>query len=185
MVKRGKSLFVKIQDETPLEAAHSQELDFGSHSGGLHQTKDATATLAKSDHASSKRRASHGSSKRVSKLQSHGGQSHAHSLHRKPFITPYEIENELEELPESEIDRADQQVNVILDLEYPDVSQEPENMFECAEYWLNKGLQAQTGLSPLQVLQASHQSASERKRLDTRPGRQKQDASDQALDFYF
>lgn len=46
-------------------------------------------------------------------------------------------------------------MNVILELQYPDLSKEPENMFESAEYWLNKGLQAQTGQSPLQVIQAS------------------------------
>ena len=58
-------------------------------------------------------------------------------------------------------------------------------MFECAEYWLSKGLQAQTGLSPLQVIQASHQKASERRNLDRARGQQQPDAGDQALDFYF
>ena len=65
------------------------------------------------------------------------------------MITPHEIENELEEVPYSELDRSNLQVNVILDLQYPDTKREAENMFECAEYWLSKGLQAQTGWSPL------------------------------------
>lgn len=79
------------------------------------------------------------------------------------------------------------QVNVILELIYPDLSQEPENIFESPEYWLNKGLQAQTGFTPLQVMQAIKMDPVERKKLSNvkRSNKLEQEACDQALDFYF
>ena len=144
------------------------------------------ASFARSDHASSKRWVSQGSGKNInSSAKQEGNKSHRNQ--RKPFVTPYEIENELQEIQSSDFDRSNLQVNVILDLQYPDLSQEPENMFESAEYWLSKGLQAQTYQSPLQVIQATQMDPSERKRPNQafKTHKQELEACDQALDFYF
>lgn len=66
-----------------------------------------------------------------------------------------DIEQELTEPPASELDPSNLAVNVILDLHTPDPSQIGKNVFECAEYWLSKGYQAQTGRSVFQALQGS------------------------------
>ena len=103
--QKGKSLFVNIQDQTQPDPDHSQDLDFGNQSGVLNPVQDATPALIKSDRGSSKRRASLGSGQKIG-VPSHGGASHSHHHPRKPFITPYEIEHELEEVPLAELDRA-------------------------------------------------------------------------------
>lgn len=47
------------------------------------------------------------------------------------------------------IDSYDDEIGVILDLVYPESILETENMFESAEFWLNKGLQLHTGQSEI------------------------------------
>lgn len=66
-----------------------------------------------------------------------------------------DIEQELTEPPASELDPSNLAVNVILDLQTPDPTQIGKNVFECAEYWLSKGYQAQTGRSVFQALQGA------------------------------
>jgi len=63
-----------------------------------------------------------------------------------PVITDADIERELIEPKYSELNSANQQISVILDLMQPDMSKFKKNVFECAEYWLYSGYKAQTGL---------------------------------------
>lgn len=94
------------------------------------------------------------------------------------YVKATDIEQELVEPPVSELDPSNLAVNVILDLQTPDPSQIGKNVFECAEYWLSKGYQAQTGRSVFQALQGSSKAQA------VVIGRG-QDQTDQALDFYF
>lgn len=75
-------------------------------------------------------------------IRSQQSQLTTEASNRAPMITDDDIGAELPEPKHSELNQANQQISVILDLSQPVRTKIKKDIFQCAEYWLSKGFYA-------------------------------------------